>query len=75
MASLTAEFSMLGVAGRRLRVGQSTLKLRFWREGEQSRWEVVEAQTKGRAKEIEVLDEPVPPASTMFAPLPAESEE
>ena len=43
---------------RRLRVGQSTLKLRFWREGEQSRWEVVEAQTKGRAKEIEVLDEP-----------------
>jgi hypothetical protein len=44
-----------------LRVGSCTLSLRFWREGDHSRWEVGEVQVdKGTASEdsIQVLDEP-----------------
>ena len=36
-----------------LRCGGARLGLRFWREGERSRWEVVD-----QAGQIEVLDEP-----------------
>ena len=44
-----------------LRVGSCTLTLRFWREGERSRWEVREIRTDKDAKQeetIHVLDEP-----------------
>jgi glycogen debranching enzyme len=42
----------------RLRVGKSTLSLRFWREGEDSRWEVTECKTDNPEDEIQVVDEP-----------------
>jgi glycogen debranching enzyme len=45
----------------RLRVGSCTLSLRFWREGETSRWEVIAIQPdQGVAQEdqIQVVDEP-----------------
>jgi glycogen debranching enzyme len=44
-----------------LRVGPCSISLRFWREGDRSRWEVREIQAeKGTAQEdrIEVMDEP-----------------
>ncbi|MDQ2887168.1 MAG: amylo-alpha-1,6-glucosidase [Chloroflexota bacterium] len=46
---------------RHLRVGPCSLSLRFWREGDHSRWEVSEVQAdKGTAQEdsIQVVDEP-----------------
>ena len=44
-----------------LRVGPCSLTLRFWREGNRSRWEVCEMQVdKGTAQEdrIQVMNEP-----------------
>ena len=48
----------------RLRVGKCSISLRFWREGENSRWEVTDMQTdQGVAQEdrIQVVDEPDKP--------------
>jgi glycogen debranching enzyme len=45
----------------RLRVGSCSITIRFWREGEQSRWEVVDLQTgQGTVQQdyIQVMDEP-----------------
>jgi glycogen debranching enzyme len=45
----------------RLRIGKSTISLRFWREGKDSCWEVADMQTdQGVAQEdkIQVVDEP-----------------
>lgn len=45
----------------RIRVGPCTITIRFWREGDRSRWEVAEVSPdKGVAKEdlIQVLDDP-----------------
>lgn len=42
----------------RLRVGASTLNLRFWRDGEKSCWSVLSSQSSKKGDSIQVLDEP-----------------
>lgn len=46
---------------KRLRIGASTLHLRFWREGEKSCWRVISNQSVNKEEAIEVLNEPGDP--------------